>query len=158
MTAPTLIDLTLLDDLGVKARASIRRRTHHNFHPHNDFPCHRMLVAIMPDSYVPPHRHLDPNKAETLVVLRGRLGLVCFEADGTPSRHCVLAAGGELSGVDLPSGLFHTVLALDDDTVFMEAKAGPYVPLGADERAAWAPAEGDIKAQAYLAGLHKLFA
>jgi len=42
--------------------------------------------------------------------------------------------------------------------VFFEAKAGPYMPLGATEIAAWAPAEGAPDAQAYLREMHTLFA
>jgi cupin fold WbuC family metalloprotein len=36
----------------------------------------------MADTYIPPHRHLDPNKDETFVVLRGLLGLVLFDDAG----------------------------------------------------------------------------
>jgi hypothetical protein len=41
--------------------------------------------------------------------------------------------------------------------VFFEAKAGPYVPITGQERASWAPPEGDPQAIAYLAELEKLF-
>lgn len=44
---------------------------------------------------------------------------------------------------------YFTVFALETGTVFFEAKAGPYVPVSADERAAWAPAEGDTGVAAY---------
>jgi hypothetical protein len=43
------------------------------------------------------------------------------------------------------------VFALEPGTVFLEAKAGPYLPLSADEKAPWAPVEGDGKAPALLA-------
>jgi hypothetical protein len=41
--------------------------------------------------------------------------------------------------------------------VFFEAKAGPYVPISMAEFAAWAPAEGDPGALAYLERLRALF-
>jgi hypothetical protein len=47
------------------------------------------------------------------------------------------------------------VLALESGTVFFEAKAGTYVPLAAEERAAWAPAEGEAGVAAHLAGLRR---
>jgi hypothetical protein len=37
--------------------------------------------------------------------------------------------------------------------VFLEAKAGPYVPFAADEKAPWAPAENTPGAAPYLGAL-----
>jgi cupin fold WbuC family metalloprotein len=59
-----------------------RLRAHHNLHDSPEAPAHRMLVAMEPGSYVRPHRHLDPNKAETIIVLRGRLGVLVFDDEG----------------------------------------------------------------------------
>lgn len=150
-----LIDHALMTDLVDKAKASPRQRTHHNFHPDDAYPAHRLAIAIEPDSYVPPHRHLSPAKDETLLVLRGSLGVVFFEADGSVQRQVVLRAGGEVLGVDIPHGVFHTVFALEPGTVIFEAKAGPYVPISADERASWAPLEGAPEVPAYLACLRQ---
>jgi hypothetical protein len=44
-----------------------------------------------------------------------------------------------------------------DGQCFFEAKGGPYRPLTADEKATWAPEEGDPLSQVYLADLKKLF-
>jgi DNA polymerase-3 subunit alpha len=78
----TLIDRALLDEVCAEAAASPRRRKNRNFHPRDDHPAHRLLNAMQPDSYIPPHRHLDPDKDETFVVLRGLLGLVLFDDEG----------------------------------------------------------------------------
>ena len=69
----SLIDDALVDAVCAEAAASPRRRKNRNFHPRDDHPGHRLLNALMADTYIPPHRHLDPNKDETYVVLRGRL-------------------------------------------------------------------------------------
>ena len=122
-----LIDQSLFADLASAARQAPRRRLHRNFHPDDAYPAHRLLIAIEPDSYVPPHRHLNPDKDETLLVLRGSLGVAFFDAVGEVERSVVLRAGGETLGVDIPHGVFHTVFALETGTVFFEAKAGPYV-------------------------------
>lgn len=151
-----LIDHVLMAGLVESARQAPRRRVHRNFHPDDVYPAHRLMIAIEPDSYVPPHRHLSPAKDETLLVLRGSLGVMFFEPDGTVARKVVLRAGGEVLGVDIPHGVFHTVFALEPGTVIFEAKAGPYVPITADERATWAPLEGSAEAQSYLAGLRDL--
>ncbi len=150
------IDTALLDAVTAEARATPRLRKNRNFHPINEYPAHRLLNAIEPGSYIAPHRHADPSKDETILVLRGVLGLVFFDADGRVTQTFTLTPGGPCCGVDIPHGTWHTLLALTPGTVMFEAKSGPYQPLSDDERAAWAPAEGDAEAAAYLAGLLKL--
>lgn len=153
----TLIDHALLDELCAAAAASPRRRKNRNFHPTDDHPGQRLLNAMQPDSYIPPHRHLDPDKDETFVVLRGLLGMVLFDDGGGIVRCVKVGAGGTALGVDIPHGTWHTAIALEADTVFLEAKAGPYLPLTAAEKAPWAPAEGAAGAGSYLEGLGARF-
>jgi cupin fold WbuC family metalloprotein len=152
-----IIDTRLLDALSAQADANPRRRKNLNFHPHESAPANRLLNAIEPDSYVQPHRHLDPAKDETLVVLRGAVGLVVFDEDGRIFQHAVLRAGGGAIGVDIPHATWHTFVAIEPGSVIFEAKAGPYLPLARDEKASWAPAEGDPAAMAYLEKLNSLF-
>ncbi|WP_298438839.1 WbuC family cupin fold metalloprotein [Geobacter sp.] len=152
-----IITSLLLDEVSAQAAAAPRRRKNHNLHPSDDFCCHRLLNAIEPGSYIQPHRHLDPLKDESMVVLRGLLGVVSFDGEGNVTGTRVLRPGGEAVAVDIPHGEFHTVLGLAAGTVFFEAKAGPYLPLTAAEKAPWAPAEGDEAAPAYLDSLAALF-
>ena len=151
------LDQSMMAELVESARLAPRRRVHRNFHPDDVYPAHRLMIAIEPDSYVPPHRHLSPSKDETLLILRGSLGVVFFDADGAAEGQVALHAGGEVLGVDIPHGVFHTVFALEPGTIIFEAKAGPYVPIAAEERAVWAPVEGSAEASAYLAGLRQMF-
>lgn len=151
------IDTPLLDEVSAEAQASARLRKNRNFHPHDAFPCHRLLNAIEPDSYIPPHRHLDPNKSETVIVLRGRLGLVVFDAEGSVTETRELRAGGPCCGCDVPAGTIHTFVALEPGAVCFEAKAGPYHPLALVERPAWAPAVDAPEARRYLHRLRQYF-
>jgi cupin fold WbuC family metalloprotein len=146
----TFIDHALLDAVCREAAASPRRRKNRNFHTRDDQPGHRLLNAMQPDSYIPPHRHLDPDKGETMVVLRGLMALFEFDADGKITRITKVGAGGTALGVDIPPGTWHTVVALEADTVFLEAKAGPYLPLIDKEKAPWAPAENLSQVAPYL--------
>ncbi len=152
-----LIDQALLAEVSAEAQVVPRRRKNRNFHPRDDYPCHRLLNAVEPDSYVMPHRHLDPNKDETILCLRGKLGILIFSPNGTVHRSSVLEAGGDTVGVDIPHGVFHAVVALESGTVFFEAKAGPYLPLSPEEKAPWAPLEGSGEAVVYLATLRAKF-
>ncbi|HTY03470.1 MAG TPA: WbuC family cupin fold metalloprotein [Rhodocyclaceae bacterium] len=152
-----LIDDALLNEVSAEAKASPRGRKNRNFHTSDDQPGHRLLNAIEPGSYVMPHRHLDPNKSETMVVLRGALGLVTFDDAGRVVEVARVSRDGTPCGVDIPHGTWHTVFALEPGTIFLEAKAGPYVALTAEEKAPWAPVEGDAAAAAYLENLSRLF-
>ncbi|HRI93491.1 MAG TPA: WbuC family cupin fold metalloprotein [Accumulibacter sp.] len=158
MKSPLLIDQALLDSVSGEASRSPRQRKNRNFHADDAAPAHRLLNAIEPGSYLMPHRHLDANKDETMIVLRGRLGVVFFDELGQVQQTAVLAPMGPICGVDIPHGVYHTVLALDPGTVVLEAKGGPYLPLTEAERAPWAPAEGAPQAAAYALSLRERFA
>ncbi|EXI78861.1 MAG: hypothetical protein AW10_02732 [Candidatus Accumulibacter appositus] len=157
MKTVVMIDQALLDSVSLQARHSPRQRKNCNFHADDAAPAHRLLNAIEPGSYLMPHRHLDANKDETMIVLRGRLGVVVFDESGQVQQSAVLTPGGPVSGVDIPHGVYHTVLALDPGTVMLEAKGGPYLPLDEAERAPWAPAEGAPEAAAYARSLSERF-
>lgn len=109
-------------------------------------------------SYIQPHCHLDPNKEETLIVVRGKLGALCFDDSGRVIHQVVLEAGGENVGLNTPIGVFHSFVALAPNSVIFEAKAGPYTPLAEQEKAPWAPAENSPDAPAYFEKMLKLFA
>ena len=137
-------------------KQSPRQRKNFNLHPTDDFCCHRLLNAMEPGSYIQPHRHLDPVKDESMVMVRGRMGVVAFDGAGNILLKSVIAAAGSAVAVDIPHGTFHTVISLESGTIFFEAKSGPYLPLKAAEKAQWAPDEGSEDAKCYLAGLKKL--
>jgi cupin fold WbuC family metalloprotein len=157
MTEPTIIGPGLLDEVWRQARDSRRKRKNFNFHAREADPCNRLLNAVEPDSYVRPHRHLDAAKDETMIALRGSFGVVFFDERGAVTRSLIIRAGGETMGVNVPHGLYHTLLSLDSGSVLFEAKAGPYLPLTRGEFAPWAPAEDDPAALAYLEKLRSLF-
>ena len=153
-----MINLELLDRISSLAQRAPRQRKNHNFHETENDPCNRLLNAIEPDSYIQPHCHLDQVKDETIMVVRGRIGMVFFDKDGKVTLTSLLAPAGENIGVNIPHGAYHTLVALESDSIFFEAKAGPYMPLSPEEKAAWAPAENDPRAVSYLAQLKLLFA
>ena len=152
-----LIDRKLLDEVISEARDSPRQRKNRNFHTSDAAPANRLLNAVEPGSYIAPHRHLDSAKDESLVVLRGKFGLVVFDGTGKVVRSQMIEAGGEVCGVDIPHGTWHSLVSLKSGSVFFEAKAGPYMPFTPEEKAPWAPAEGDATAAAYLLRMEKLF-
>ena len=157
MSHVQIIRQGLLEEISSRAKDSPRRRQNYNFHSAENDLSHRLLNAIEPDSYIQPHCHRDAAKDETLVAVRGRIGVVFFDEGGKVSGKATLAPSSEAIGVNIPHGVFHTLVALEPGCVFFEAKAGPYVPLQAEEKAPWAPAEADPRASSYLVELKQLF-
>lgn len=128
------------------------------FHRSDSATLQRMFNAVQPDSYIPPHRHLDPPKAECWIVLRGALAFFTFDAQGKISDCLEIRAGGDVFGVDLEPGVYHTFFALEPDTVVYEVKDGPYSAANDKAFADWAPREGSPEASHYLAQLQRHFA
>ncbi|HSN41576.1 MAG TPA: WbuC family cupin fold metalloprotein [Burkholderiales bacterium] len=151
------IDRELIDRVLEEARQSPRQRKNFNFHDRDTHPCQRLINAILPQSYIRPHRHLDPDKEEMLVMLCGRLGLVFFDDAGNVVDTVLLEAGGERLAAGIPPGRFHTVVALDEPAVVFETKAGPYAPHAPEEQGEFAPGETAPEAACYLKDLKKRF-
>ena len=152
-----IVSRELLDQLSGGARRSPRLRMNHNLHPTDMSRCQRLLNAIEPPSYIRPHRHLDPEKNEGFVLLRGRLGVVAFADDGVVVQTVLLAEANGTLAVDIPHGVYHTAVSLESGTVFYESKGGPYLPLSEAEKAVWAPEDSEPAAVAYLEQLRGLF-
>src|SRR5687767_11417414 len=149
----TVIDEALLDSACASARESPRQRVIAPFHRSESELLQRMLNAVQPGSYVRPHRHLDPPKAEAWVMLRGAAAFFTFEDDGRIRDTLRLSASGDPFGVDLAPGVYHTFVALERDTVIYEVKTGPYAAASDKSFAPWAPREGDPEAAAYVTRL-----
>jgi cupin fold WbuC family metalloprotein len=115
-----------------------------------------MLNALQPYSYIQPHRHVHPPKAESVIVLQGALLCFLFSPAGQVEKVHTLAAGSAYFGVDSEPGVFHTFLALVKDTVIFEAKPGPYEQSSDKDSASWAPPEGAPETKAYMDFLYSL--
>lgn len=151
-----ILDRTLLTDLSAQAGNNPRLRQNYNLHASLDDPCQRLLNAMEPGSYIRPHRHLTPPKQEGFVGVSGRLAAFIFDWQGKVVEVVLFGPCGSACGVDLPAGVWHTVVSLQPGSVFYETKTGPYVPIAAEDMAPWAPAEGSDQAGGYLQGLVKL--
>ena len=155
--SPLFFGRECLDALSASASESPRRRKNLNFHAELSHPAQRLLNAVEPDSYIRPHRHPDPLRDETFVVVRGRFGLVLFEPSGEVSHTALLQEDGDLFGAHVPGNTYHSLVALEPRSVFFEAKAGPYLALTDKDFAPWSPREGDAAVPAFLETLRRLF-
>ncbi len=138
------------------SRISPRKRIILPFHKLPSDSLHRMLNALQPFSYVQPHRHLDPPKAESIVVLKGAIIFVEFNSTGEIENFNQLSSESFNIGVDIEPGIFHTFFAVVEDTVLFEVKPGPYEQSSDKDFAPWAPKESSKNAIEYLKNLYKL--
>jgi cupin fold WbuC family metalloprotein len=120
-----IIDKQLLDDVSVKAKDSLRLRMNFNFHHSLDEKCHRFLNAVEPGTEVPIHRH--PTKDESFVILRGKVRVTTHNDDGSIIDDIILCPEEGKYGVNIPKGVWHTIEAMEPDSVIFECKEGPFV-------------------------------
>lgn len=139
---------TLLSELFEKANKSPRKRMNHNFHPTLDALYQRMLNCLMPETYCPPHKHENPAKSESFIILKGELIVFQFDDEGNIIDYIILNAEKGNYGVDILPGCWHSILALTPSVVF-ESKDGPYFPIDDKEFAPWAPREGQVGCQEF---------
>jgi len=148
-----IIDRAAMEALIASARANPRRRMHRNLHASYDEPSQRLMIAMEPDSYIRPHRHLADPKPEAFIALKGSLALLTFHDDGAIERITRLGPDEDAVAVDLPAGTWHAVVSLQTGSVFYETKPGPFNPIQAKDMAPWAPDPASDGAAAYLEGL-----
>lgn len=134
-----LITETLLDVVSQQAKENSRLRMNYNFHESMDAPIHRMLNALEPGTYLPPHRHKDPDKEEIYLILRGSLLAITFDDDGNVAEKINLNQRNGKYGIEIPPCTWHCIVVLEPDTVIYEIKQGPYAPLTPNNIAPWAP-------------------
>jgi cupin fold WbuC family metalloprotein len=151
-----LISAGLFDAVAVLAAASPRRRMNHNFHRSATENPHRFLNVLLRGTYIRPHRHAAPPKAETFLVLEGVADAILFDDSGAITARYSLGAEssqGRVWGIDVAAGVWHTVVARTERAVCFEVKPGPWEPANDKEFAPWAPTENTTAAAEYCRGL-----
>lgn len=121
------INQQLLDSLTEQAQASPRLRMNYDLRNSDKDLSQRMLNAIEPGSIIPIHRH--QRSSETVVVVRGKIVEVFFDASGRETDTIELDPNGPCFAVNVPMGQWHTLRSLESGTVIMEIKDGPYEPM-----------------------------
>ena len=140
------IDDTLLSEVADKARQAPRLRINYNFHRTTDEAVNRLLNVMNRGSYLPVHRHLSPDRTESCVVVKGKIGLMIYDDSGREVERRVIGPDCGCYGFDIEAGVWHGLVVLEDNTVLFEVKEGPYAPITSDNIAAWTPAADDAEA------------
>lgn len=125
------INKSLLDNLLKQAAESPRLRMNYDLRTSSEDNSQRMLNALLPGTVLPIHRHTKTT--ETMVVLCGRMEEIFYEKNPLrETSRILLEAGGEVQGLCIPVGQWHTVNVLEP-TVILECKDGKYEPLGKED-------------------------
>lgn len=80
-----------------------------------------------------------------LTLLSGRLALLLFDDNGQLIQRVELSDAGTRV-VEFDGAQWHTLVALESETLMLEVKRGPHTPLGNDDFASWAPREQNADA------------
>lgn len=147
------LDQGLYDRLSAQAKISPRRRHHFNLHETLQDASQRLLIAMEPGSYLRPHRHFYAAKPECFIALRGRFGFFQFDDQGGIVKFILLGNNDDSVGLNIPPGLWHTLISLQQGSILFETKPGPYTPISEKDLAPWSPAEGSEDVSAYMSFL-----
>src|ERR1022692_1198449 len=82
MQAVQLISQSLIDSVAQLAESSPRLRMNHNFHANATDNPHRFLNVLLAGTYIRPHRHANPAKPESFLLLEGIADVITFDDHG----------------------------------------------------------------------------
>lgn len=120
------LDNELFDRIRAQAEDSPRRRMNYDLRTSFGDSSQRMLNVLLCDTVIPIHRHTDTS--ETVVICRGSIREEFFDDKGQKTAEFILRAGGDCPAVQVPKGVYHTLVCLEDGSVIFEAKDGAYDP------------------------------
>jgi len=141
-----VIDKAQLVALTREAQGNERKRKNLNLHDGASDLMQRMLNAFEPETYVRPHKHINPDKREVFVILTGKLLVLFFNDEGEIIKHVILNREQGVYGVEIEPNEWHTATGLSEGTVVYEIKDGPYIQAEDKNFAEWAPSEGSEEA------------
>ena len=119
-----LIDQKLLDSLTAQAQVSPRLRMNLDLRNSPEDKSQRMLNALEPGTVMPIHRH--QNTSETVVVLRGKVKWLYYNDKGELTDTILVEAGGDICGLSVPKGQWHSIECLESGSVILETKDGAW--------------------------------
>lgn len=122
-----LIDSNLLNNLSAQAKSSPRLRMNYDLRNSSEDRSQRMLNALEPGTVMPIHRH--QNTSETVVVLRGKVKWLYYNDEGRMTNTILVEAGGDICGLSVPMGQWHSLECLEAGSIILETKDGPWEPL-----------------------------
>ena len=119
-----LINKELLDPLTAQAQVSPRLQMNLDLRNTPADQSQRMLNALEPGTVMPIHRHR--NTSETVVVLCGKVKWLYYNDQGELTDTILVEANGDIRGLCVPIGQWHSLECLESGSVILETKDGPW--------------------------------
>lgn len=126
-----LFSTAILDELTAQAKASPRLRMNLDLRNTTADQSQRMLNALEPGTVMPIHRHR--HTSETVVVLRGKVNWLYYNDKGELTDTILVEAGGDICGLSVPMGQWHSIECLESGSVILETKDGAWEALGEED-------------------------
>ena len=142
------ISLVEIEEMIYQARKLSRKHIIMRLHEYHE-PVQRTVHAMIPGTYITPHKHENPDKVELFCILKGRIAVLEFSGRGEIQNIVTLEDRGAVRIIDIPPRTYHTVIPLEPCAV-LEIIQGPYDPENHLIPATWAPLEDTPKAPDYL--------
>lgn len=152
-----MFDKSFFAELDENADKSPRRRSNSNLHQHSEDMVQRLFITLYPDSYVRPHKHMQPEKWECFIMISGDVAFLIFDDEGVCTERHILSGDSDVRGIEIPANVWHAAVPLDKPATFFEVKQGPYIPMDDKGFAHWSPPEGHPAVPGFLKKLKKLF-
>jgi len=109
-----------------------------------------MFSVLQPETYIHPHMHPSEKGKQILIAIKGKMIAIIFDEQGNITKHMILNPD-EISYLEIPSRIFHTVVVLKPDTVLCELYMDNHQNHEEYKRcASWAPEELSMGYKQYL--------
>jgi cupin fold WbuC family metalloprotein len=146
------VNLELIEELKQKALASERGRAHYTFHEPQEY-LQRMVNVLTELTYVAPHKHANPDKAEHFVVIEGKVACISHDDEGNIQEVVMIGPDEETVSVDIRPNTYHTFVCFSKTAVMLEFVEGPYDAATHKKFAPFAPGEENPNKHDYVTKL-----
>ncbi|HUS50933.1 MAG TPA: WbuC family cupin fold metalloprotein [Candidatus Paceibacterota bacterium] len=140
-----------LQKLIQESRTSPRKRAAHIVRSFKQGTPGVMFNALQLGTYIRPHFHPREEGTEILISITGKSIAIIFDEKGKIKENYTLSKE-ETNYLEIPSRTFHTVIALEPDSVLCELYTTTHPETEYKQFASWAPEEGPL-AEEYLRNL-----
>ncbi|UQY42853.1 WbuC family cupin fold metalloprotein [Mixta hanseatica] len=138
-----ILDEEFKEALYTRAQNSGRLRAHHCLHQSHQEPVQRLVIALMKNSYIPPHKHVLPHHWEYFHVIDGLIKLISFSESGQVDSIKLLGNDTGTFGVQIPTNVIHTLVCLSSKAMVFELKEGPFFESHAKAFPSWSVMEDE---------------
>lgn len=122
-----VFDKLFVNKLYEQATLSSRKRSHYLLHKDHQEKVQRLFIALLKDSYVPPHYHEQSHQWELFVVLEGCLEVCIYDkSTKNVTRSLLVGPAQDVSSIELQPLEVHSVRCVSDQALMLEIKEGPF--------------------------------